>query len=166
MNREFDHENFCVRVDNLEEINVLERFISPLRPDDWEYPPTYDVSTPYYGVCDNELYISSVEFGEEYSLKELSMYIMKFKLQSILDKTREKIKVGIHRWEPQEGDTVLASITGEKYTKSIYMYTAKAKDGKDRYYGIPVADITPTHIDEGQRTIKLTAFKRLKPFMQ
>ncbi len=162
--KEFDNENWCVKLENEDQVDRLERFIKPIRPDDWAYSNTFDLVMPYYGVVENELYISSLPFGDEYELGQLAVSIIAYKLQSFLNK--KKTKITVHKWEPEHGDVVLASITGDKYKKVSYMYTDTNQSGQQRYYGVPLEDIRATVLESGQKIIKLTAFKRIKPLYE
>lgn len=157
-NKQFDNDNFCVLIEDHEEITKLENILKSIRPADHEFLLGDDwsiYSQPYFGVQDGQLFVDGMSWTTTFELSELAMHIIKWKLQSVIESSRSR---SIELWKPTIGEHVYASMMGTKYKECVYMYT-----GEDRYYCINKDDFNVTELGSGQKIIKLTAFRHLKP---
>jgi hypothetical protein len=160
-NKEFNNDNFCVLIEELKDITKLENIIKAIRPADYEFVLGEDwsiYSEPYFGVQDGELYVHSLPWAEEWGLSELAVNIIKWKLEGVINNAKVK---NIEIWQPTIGEHVYASMLGTKYKEVVFMYAVRGT-----YYCIDQNDFNVTELDSGQKIIKLTAFRHLKPLFQ
>lgn len=157
---QFDPNNFCVQMQGSEDKDRIERALKPLRPNDWEFPEAEISIEPYWGVRDGELTQSALEWVDAMPMAAVMMHIIAYKFRQVLEKSSGSVRLDIKKWTPQPGEMVLGSMTGLRYAKAVFMYYTKESN---RYYCVPLKSITPSELDSGQKIIKLTAYKQIRP---